>query len=567
MKSIIDLRSIPYFDGTGDLERFINIATSVIDYQTEDQDRSLWLDALKTKLGGRAYEIGKNAKTWTEFKTDLLDRFRVVQTVEDVEAKITGIKFFRNIESIEEYLDRLKQLFNCYIDVLIQTDKISMDAAKSLAEYKIIKFAIEGLDDPIKTTLRAMDLKSVREAYVKIRRLVHLEEEQICREEVENNSNWSKFNNNRNDNSGNYLDQHRNEDYLQNSQCSRFVEPPNGQFFNENKDIFSYSHQYRHNNQRRFTNKYAKNNFYRQGSYNKYCNSNFNFNFNKNRNNHGNFNSTKPTYKTNQSSFRRYNDNFRNFRGYNDRRSSDIQFYSSKKSYQTQETMIKSKQYPVKTNNINIRTTDNVVLNLFVDSGAEIGLIKKSSLVGNILINTMKSGCLSGISPETKVKTLGTCELKLLLKPGIIIEHTFHVVDDNFPIGNSGVLGNDFLQKYNVDISYGNNSLKLHIPDNDSVSLNMHTDKKIKYELEVKVNDIETQLQLKNTEPINKLANSDEDIAVSNVKESCDETMIYFHRFGRNDTMGSISDQYINIDRIIDGFDIDLDISLLFDGK
>lgn len=216
-RSIIDLRSIPYFDGTGNVSRFVTIASSVMNHQTEEEDQILWLDALKTKLDGAAYEIGKDAMSWKELKLDLLDRFLPVQTVEEVESKISGIRFHRNIETIEEYLDRIIKLGNAYAEVLKRSHDVTADAARSLADHKMIRHFIDGLDDPIRTILIGMDIKTVKDASFKIRRLVHLEEAHKNREIVRGrvvsfqsledksvgynqNNNYSNDNNNQNNN-------------------------------------------------------------------------------------------------------------------------------------------------------------------------------------------------------------------------------------------------------------------------------------------------------------------------------------------------------------------------------
>lgn len=152
-KAIIDLKAIPYFDGTGNVARFIDIAQAVMNRQSTDEERDSWLEALRTKLDGTAYDIGKSASTWQTLKKDLRDRFMPVQSVEDVESKIIGMRFLRNVESIEDYLDRVTKLGNRYRDVLMLTHNVSEDVARSMADYKMMRHFINGLDEPIKTTM------------------------------------------------------------------------------------------------------------------------------------------------------------------------------------------------------------------------------------------------------------------------------------------------------------------------------------------------------------------------------------------------------------------------------
>lgn len=157
-RTIIDLKSIPYFDGTGHVARFINIADSVMSHIVDEDEKVLWLEAIKTKLDASAYDLAKDIEDWDELKVELRDRFMPVQTVEEVEAKISNIRFLRNIESIEEYLDRITKLGRTYAEVLRRSHNISLDTAKGIADFKIIRYFVEGLDDPIRTTIRGMDI-------------------------------------------------------------------------------------------------------------------------------------------------------------------------------------------------------------------------------------------------------------------------------------------------------------------------------------------------------------------------------------------------------------------------
>lgn len=583
---IIELRDIPSFDGTGNVARFINIADSLMHHLTEDEDKILWLEAFKSKLDETAHYLGKNSKTWGELKEILRDRFTPVQFVEDVEAKILDIQFVRQMESIEEYIDRVTKLLNTYVEVLEREYKVPRDAAKILADHKMIKFAIEGLDDPIKTTLRAMDLQSFKEASLKIRRLVHLDEKHRWRKEAAEKSlsiHQSKFDNMKQDqndcyqinnyvNNNNRSEYNKDQDnykggYNNQQHCSRFIEPPNGIGFRENRDVFTYSHKYRNNFQRRFKNKGSNNIYVEQKNYNKFSNPNYNQNFRNEGNNYissnRKFSRQKDDLRDNLFRHQRgesglnYNRNGNNNwkgnnfgkynkfgNGYpaNKFRKAQQPNNTSKKAYQRHETR-NNKIFPVKTNNINIKTTDNVVLNLFVDSGASIGIIKKSSLLNNYLIDTKEAVCLSGISSDNSVQTLGTCAMRLELKPDIIIEHTFHVVDDTFPMGNSGILGNDFLQKYDGDILYSNNSLKLRIPDKEIVSINMHTDKILEHEQHVLAPAQEDYMRRQKQiydEPIDEK-----------------EKLIHFMDSSRDKIMKSSSDHYIDLQ-------MDLNISSLF---
>lgn len=178
-RQIVDLRAIPYFDGTGNVMRFLKIAGSIMENLNDEEEKTSWLIAIKTKLDGAAFDIGQDATTSKQLKITLRYRFMPVQTVEEVEAKIANIKFHRNLESIEEYLDRITKPGRTYAEVMQRSHKVTTEAAKSIADFKIIRHFINGLDDPIKTTLRPLDLKTVDDAAFRIRRMVHLEEAEM----------------------------------------------------------------------------------------------------------------------------------------------------------------------------------------------------------------------------------------------------------------------------------------------------------------------------------------------------------------------------------------------------
>lgn len=77
---------------------------------------------------------------------------------------------------------------------------------------------------------------------------------------------------------------------------------------------------------------------------------------------------------------------------------------------------------------------------LMVDTGAALNLVKKRNVRPETLIDTQETLFLSGITKE-KIKTLGSIDIKFMGYP-----ITFHVVPNNFPIAQEGILGFDFLR-------------------------------------------------------------------------------------------------------------------------
>ena len=84
-----------------------------------------------------------------------------------------------------------------------------------------------------------------------------------------------------------------------------------------------------------------------------------------------------------------------------------------------------------------------------LDTGAQPNLIKIGSLNSNIHIDPRNIIHLTGIT-DSVVNTLGTARIYILRVPV-----TFHVVTDDFPIIQQGILGSSFFTEHNAQIDYG----------------------------------------------------------------------------------------------------------------
>lgn len=100
--------------------------------------------------------------------------------------------------------------------------------------------------------------------------------------------------------------------------------------------------------------------------------------------------------------------------------------------------------------NIKIEHSNDKVT-LLVDTGADISLIKLAHFTQD-QINTNRISTLSGIG-QGKIKSIGTTHFDLRYK-NFLIPHTFHVVNDDFPIPCDGIIGMDFIKKYNCVLDF-----------------------------------------------------------------------------------------------------------------
>lgn len=82
------------------------------------------------------------------------------------------------------------------------------------------------------------------------------------------------------------------------------------------------------------------------------------------------------------------------------------------------------------------------------------------------LINTQKKHSIKGVVPNTQTTTHGSIILSFMIE-NTQIQHTFSVVQDDIVIGTDGVLGNDFLRKYNCIIDYNTRELKIKSPEHN----------------------------------------------------------------------------------------------------
>lgn len=92
-------------------------------------------------------------------------------------------------------------------------------------------------------------------------------------------------------------------------------------------------------------------------------------------------------------------------------------------------------------------------IKLLVDTGAELNIIKITSLKDHIIINTNKKKKLQGITNEI-TNTIGSTELEIPIGENNF-KTEFFVVDSDFPIPGDGILGEPFLIENQAVIDIG----------------------------------------------------------------------------------------------------------------
>lgn len=99
-------------------------------------------------------------------------------------------------------------------------------------------------------------------------------------------------------------------------------------------------------------------------------------------------------------------------------------------------------------------------LRLLVDSGAQISLIQKKCLQGQVRTNPNRSIRIKGIASQV-INTEGTVYLKLRIVEGMEVDHSFHVVEEQLDLPYCGLIGRDFFKKHKVVIDYAKESVRI----------------------------------------------------------------------------------------------------------
>lgn len=120
----------------------------------------------------------------------------------------------------------------------------------------------------------------------------------------------------------------------------------------------------------------------------------------------------------------------------------------------------------------------NSVCTLLVDSGADISIFKSDKILVNHKINNNVKTIITGIT-EGEIETLAVTETILNFGNGVRVNHSFHVVNANFPILTDGILGRDFLSLFRCNIDYESwllnfniNNTPVSVPIQDTVNEN-----------------------------------------------------------------------------------------------
>ena len=120
------------------------------------------------------------------------------------------------------------------------------------------------------------------------------------------------------------------------------------------------------------------------------------------------------------------------------------------------------KHYKSKLDTVTIRADSSRTgkLKFLIDNGAEISVVKDSSLNQEIIYESTEGISIKGIS-DSFLKTEGTAMLKLFTETHETT-HVFHVMGSGFCCQYDGILGQDFWENYRATINYCDRTISMN---------------------------------------------------------------------------------------------------------
>lgn len=97
-----------------------------------------------------------------------------------------------------------------------------------------------------------------------------------------------------------------------------------------------------------------------------------------------------------------------------------------------------------------------------IDTGSQISILKAERIL-NARVNTKKAIEIMGIANSKPVQSLGITKAFLTCSD-VIIAHEFHVMHENVFLRPDGILGADFLLKYNAKLDIAESLIQLKLP-------------------------------------------------------------------------------------------------------
>lgn len=161
------LKIIPTFDGTASqLHRFLNCCEVVFKKLTSDDDKSLFLSIVQTKLTDKAYELIKYTEyeSYSDLKIELQKQFLEIRTLEIIQNELVTIKQKPREEDLD-FSNRVERLLADLNSACSNSNNSQLpESIKELNSRTALRAYQEGLRQPLKLFIKACRFKTLKEA-------------------------------------------------------------------------------------------------------------------------------------------------------------------------------------------------------------------------------------------------------------------------------------------------------------------------------------------------------------------------------------------------------------------
>lgn len=162
----IGIKLIPEFDGNRQqLHKFLACCDIVSKTASSANDKTAFLNLVKTKLCGRAYNSikYKNIDTWDNLKDILKTQYSEKRTMSQIQMEL--LTSSQGNDDVRTFADRIEKLQQDLTDVCIdEQGNDATDIIQSMNQKSALKAFIEGLNEPIKFIVKASRFNSLYEA-------------------------------------------------------------------------------------------------------------------------------------------------------------------------------------------------------------------------------------------------------------------------------------------------------------------------------------------------------------------------------------------------------------------
>lgn len=161
------LKLIPNFDGkSSNLHKFTSCCDLMYNSITIDNDKKLFLEFLKNKLDGSAYDVVRYMKfeNWNDLKKELELKFKEFKSVDVLQSELSNCKQQQN-ETVRNFVDRIQKLVSDLNEACINRDgEDFIDFIKKHNNASALGVFKNGLKYPLNIIVKSGNYNSLNDA-------------------------------------------------------------------------------------------------------------------------------------------------------------------------------------------------------------------------------------------------------------------------------------------------------------------------------------------------------------------------------------------------------------------